>query len=77
VQVVEHEHQRRVGPGFAEQRGDRLEEPQPAAVRVTRVLAAREPSRSRSGSSDAPDDQPRTISTTGWYGASASSSKRP
>ena len=92
VEVVEHEHERRLRARLAEQRGDRVEEAGPAGVGVARrrrraagpsspnriaSSAARTPSRSRSGSSDAPDDHPRTISTTGWYGASASSSKRP
>ena len=44
VQVVEHEHERGVRARLAEQRGDRLEEPHPAAVGVTaRVLIRRRP----------------------------------
>ena len=98
VQVVEDEHDRRLGADLADQRGDGVEEAEALRVglgagdRPSVVVgaaagrtpaagspssAARGPSRSRSASSGAPADQPRSISTTGWYGVSVSSSKRP
>jgi hypothetical protein len=39
VQVVEHEHERGVRPGLAEERGDGVEEAQPAGVGVVAVRA--------------------------------------
>ena len=98
VQVVEHEHDRRLRADLADQRGHGVEEAEALGVGLRRRTAtapawsagggpnsgsriassaARAPSRSRSASSGAPADQPRSISTTGWYGVSVSSSKRP
>ena len=87
VQVVEHQHDRRLRADLAQQRGDGVEEAEPLRVGLragdrrrdrwsagggpnsgSRIAssAARGPSRSRSESSGAPADQPRSISTTGW-----------
>ena len=97
VQVVEHEHQRRLRADLAEQRGDGVEEAQAAAVRVVAArsrpgvvgrrraeLAEQDPEIGRAHAEPLAQRLERRAGgpaahhlDSGWYGASASSSKRP